>query len=294
MTEFIHKFSAKLPCDRSRAFAALSDAGALADWFAERVEIGGLTPGDAFSFWGRDVMSVATAEEARQTLLAIEPQHALSFSWRILDTESTVAWRLEPADAAGECVLKIEHRFNQRPAASRAVELIDDLWRFHCGNLVNFLNHGERAATLNFDDPSPEVRQSIWIDAPRDAVFRALVEPDLLAKWIATKDASVDARQGGDYSYGWTYEVDGKSVTGGPTRILDYVENEKLVTDWPDWRGDASVPVQSVAWVLADENGGTRVTVIHSGFIRPTDVSDYPFGWGDFVKALAAVFEASS
>lgn len=27
-------------------------------------------------------------------------------------------------------------------------------------------------------------------------------------------------------------------MTGGPTKILDIITNERLVTDWLDWRGD--------------------------------------------------------
>jgi uncharacterized protein YndB with AHSA1/START domain len=133
---------------------------------------------------------------------------------------------------------------------------------------------------------------SILIDAPPAAVWRALTEPELMNRWIASA-AEVEPRVGGRYGFGWNYEVDGRSVSGGPTTILELVPNERLVLDWPDWRGDASVPKQSVAWYLAPEGAGTRVTVVHAGFTRAADISDYPFGWGHFMGQLKGAVETA-
>ena len=96
---------------------------------------------------------------------------------------------------------------------------------------------------------------------------------------------------GGRYSYGWSYDQGGKKVEGGPLSILELVENEKLVTDWPDWRGDMSVPMQKITWLLESIGKQTRVTLIHSGFVRTADTSDYPFGWGFFLSRLQLVAE---
>jgi hypothetical protein len=60
--------------------------------------------------------------------------------------------------------------------------------------------------------------------------------------------------------------------------------DEKLVIDWPDWRGDDGVPVQRVTYLLAPERNGTRVTLVHDGFVRAADVSDYPMGWLAFAR----------
>lgn len=73
--------------------------------------------------------------------------------------------------------------------------------------------------------------------------------------------------------------------------ILELIPNEKIAFSWPDWRGDTSVPVQSVSWMLEPEGEGTKVTLIHSGFVRTVDLSDYPFGWGHFMDKLKAVAE---
>jgi uncharacterized protein YndB with AHSA1/START domain len=128
------------------------------------------------------------------------------------------------------------------------------------------------------------------IDAPREKVFRALMEPAALNRWIASA-AVVDPRVGGTYSYGWKYPFGGRDVEGGPTKILDLVENERLVTDWPDWRGQDERGKTRVAWLLESVGTKTKVTLVHGGFSRAADMSDYPFGWGDFLSRLKSAVE---
>ena len=93
----------------------------------------------------------------------------------------------------------------------------------------------------------------------------------------------------------WAYQVDGRDVIGGPTTILDYVENERLVTDWADWRGDPSKPPTRVSWQLEVLGANrTKVTIVHGGFPRIADFSDYPFGWAWFAAELKREVEAHS
>jgi len=81
---------------------------------------------------------------------------------------------------------------------------------------------------------------------------------------------------------------------GGPTKILELVPNEKLVLDWPDWRGDTSVAGQRITCQLEAEGAGTRLTFAHSGFDRTADISDYPFGWVSFMAKLGEVFQGEA
>jgi uncharacterized protein YndB with AHSA1/START domain len=127
---------------------------------------------------------------------------------------------------------------------------------------------------------------SIVIEAPRERVYRALLDPAALNAWIAS-GAEVEPRAGGRYRYGWKYEVGGRRVEGGPTKILELVENERLVTDWTDWRGDEKRGVTRVSWALESlAPNRTRVALVHDGFSRAADVGDYPFGWGGFLRRL--------
>ncbi len=85
----------------------------------------------------------------------------------------------------------------------------------------------------------------------------------------------VEPHEDGRYSYGWRYDVNGRQVEGGPTKILEVVENSKLVTDWPDWRGNTNLRApQRVTWTLEWIGEQTRVTAhpravrAHSGSVR--------------------------
>ena len=141
-------------------------------------------------------------------------------------------------------------------------------------------------------DSTPEVRLTIDIAAPRDVACRALVEPALVDQSFGSRSAMIEPRVGGRYDLGWKYKVDGKEVEGGPTAILEIVPNERLVLAWPGWRGDTCVTGQTISFQLEPVGAGTRLTFVHAGFGRTTDMGDYGFGWkyfmGNLVKLLTS------
>ena len=291
MTPWTHEFSCVLPRPPARVFAALIEPLQLERWWAEHAEVEPRA-GGAYRFWGRHTYATPDRSEARQKLTRVEPNRVVAYSWRLLGLDSMVTLELAPESAEGveAAKLTIRHEFPRLPEGARADDLVDDLWRLACGNLRAHLLGLGGLLWPDYGNPRPEVRLSVLIDAPRANVFKALIDPVWLNRWIASA-AVVEPRAGGRYSYGWNYAIKGRDVQGGPTRILELVENERLVTDWPDWRGDPSVAPTTVAWLLMDEGTGTRVTLVHGPFARSTDVSDYPFGWQDFLAQLKAKLE---
>ena len=284
---WIHRHSCTLAASATRVFAALTTPQELRRWFAENVEVE-VSPGGAFAFWGRYSYGAPSAPHPRQRITRIERDRLLAFHWPFDDVASEVVLTLSPnenGDPAATTMLTLEHRFDTKPPGPDVEELVDDLWRLTLGNLDAHLRGGEGVVLPDYSDPSPEVRLSIVIDAPPERVFRALVDPAALNQWIASS-AIVEPAVGGCYSYGWTSERGGKAVDGGPTRILDLVPNERLVTDWLDWRGDPTRPKTRVAWLLETVGSKTRVTVVHGEFRRTADISDYPFGWPAFLNRL--------
>jgi uncharacterized protein YndB with AHSA1/START domain len=287
MTELTHEFTATLPATPERVFVALTDESELTRWFAQHAEIEPREGGE-FRFWGSGAWCTRYRWDARQKVVRVTPPSLIVFSWPVdgRDSEVTLCLAKDPDETGGaRTIHKGRHHFPAAPAVERPLDLIDDLWRMAMGNLREHLLGSDGVCMPDFTDAVPRIRQTINIEAPRYKVFHALIDPTALNKWIATK-AEVEPHQDGRYSYGWSYEVRGKTVEGGPTRILEVVENAKLVTDWPDWRGDASRPAQRVSWVLEAIGDQTRVTLIHEPFERTTDLSDYPQGWAQFLAQL--------
>jgi len=270
-------------------FHALTDPGELQSWFAEHARIEA-REGGSFDFWGRHTVGTPAEGEAGGPITVFEPNERFGFEWTFFGVPSRVTISLSPeeSDHGPATRVAIEHAFEGEVEMPRSRELVDDWWRFNLGNLMaHAANHGD-VLRVDFDDPSPEIRLSMHMDAPPKTVWAALTVPENLNRWMA-KDATVDLREGGTLDLGWPPP---EGYEGPGMEILELVEGEKLMFSWPDWRGDNSVPPQSVTWLLEPDEGGTKVTLIHAGFVRTVDVSDYPFGWGHFMGQLKGVAEA--
>ncbi|MFN0180269.1 MAG: SRPBCC domain-containing protein [Gemmatimonadales bacterium] len=282
-----HEHSWKVAATPEATFGAFTDPTQLTKWFAEHAEVGDRV-GRPYRFWGRRTLGIPSADQATQALTLFEPPRRLGFSWRIRDcpTEVTVAFAAE----GDGCRLTLHHRVDGDLGGPRQKELIDDHWRLGVGNLMSHLSGGQGLLLPDYADPAPEVRFTITIEAPCEAVWRALIEPEALKRWVGSPGRpTVEPRVGGRYEYGWSYQIDGKTVAGGPTRILEIVPGRKLVVDWPDWRGDPAVSAQHLTWLLEPAGAHTRLTFVHGGFGRTTDLSDYPFGWVHFLGELTQV-----
>ncbi len=281
-----HEHSCTLPASSDVVFAALTEPAQLTRWFAESVDVGD-GAGAPFRFWGRHSLDTPSAEMATQRITRWEPGHALGFSWTIGDVETGVSIALE---AEGEgCKVRLRHEVPNALPHRRERELIDDHWRLAFGNLAAHLAGGDGIALPDYSDPMPTVHHDLHIDAPVEVVFRALTTPSAVNEWLGAKHTVIEPRVGGRYSVGWQYTIDGRDVTGGPTRILEYTANERLVLDWPDWRGDETVTGQTICFTLEPADRQTRLMFVHAGFGRAADISDYPFGWAWFLGQLRDV-----
>jgi uncharacterized protein YndB with AHSA1/START domain len=284
MAGFEFKHGYDLDLSPVAGFSLIATTEGLKRWFAKDATLD-QREGGSFTFAGRGAYAPTSTRVTRY-----EPNSVFGFDWPVHGVTGTVQLSIMPVTASGKCRAEVICRFTQTLPIPRGFELADDLWRFWMGNLKTASAGEESTFFPDFSDPKPEIRQSILINAPRDRVFRALIVPEAIAQWAGGAPV-IEPHVGGRYSYGWVYEVAGKKVEGGPTRIIELVENERLVTDWPDWRGDSGNNGQKITWLLADEGAGTRLTLIHDGFSRPSDFSDYPFGWADYLGAIKEVVE---
>jgi uncharacterized protein YndB with AHSA1/START domain len=93
--------------------------------------------------------------------------------------------------------------------------------------------------TIDADPNVPTIRITRDFDAPRDRVFRAWVEPDLVAQWLGPKSTEMriddwDARTGGQYRYAAVR--DGEEIAAFYGSFHEVRPNERLVQTFT-WEG---------------------------------------------------------
>ncbi len=97
-----------------------------------------------------------------------------------------------------------------------------------------------------------KVERSIWIAAPRERVWQAVIDPVQIAAWFAPgtdfsqKDDKISVR------------IDGMDVEVALVVVVD-PPRQLTTRSLPDMSLETS-------YMLEEENGGTRFTVIETGF----------------------------
>ena len=133
------------------------------------------------------------------------------------------------------------------------------------------------------DEVFPHAPETIW---------KALTTGELIARWLMPAEG-FEAVVGNRFTYKTTPagEWDGTIHC----EILEVVPNRRLVYSWKGGHeanaGYGSRLETVVAWTLARTAEGTRVRVVHSGFVLPKNDTAYrnmSDGWKKVVRNLDA------
>src|SRR5438876_11184392 len=146
---------------------------------------------------------------------------------------------------------------------------------------------------VRIHDRTPGVtstRISRRVDAPRHAVYRALLDRDAVAMWMVPNGMTsrvheFDAREGGAFRISLTY--DAPTGTGKTSALTDTYHGSfvKLVTDEqvvevvefetadPAMRGEMTITIS-----LADADGGPDILAVHDGLPRGVPAADNETG----------------
>lgn len=144
------------------------------------------------------------------------------------------------------------------------------------------------AAALNaetkdivIDEVFPHTAETVW---------NALTSAQLIARWLMPP-TGFEAVEGKDFTF--------QTKPGGNwdgvihCRVLEVVANRRLVYAWKG--GDArntgyGAPLDSVVtWSLTPVEAGTRIRLVHAGFVLPRNESAYTVmsgGWKKVVRQL--------
>ena len=143
------------------------------------------------------------------------------------------------------------------------------------------------------------------INAPRAAVYRALLDPQAVATWMVPNGMTseihtFDAREGGLFRISLTYDAPtGTGKTSARTdthhgRFVKLVPNEQVVevvefeTSDPALQGE-----MTITFTLADADGGTELFAVHEGLPLGLAPADNETGWQSSLGKLAALVEGT-
>lgn len=139
------------------------------------------------------------------------------------------------------------------------------------------------------------VERSIWIAAPRERVWQAVTDPAQMEHWFSP----------GTTWHMSALEVGGKLFTLNPetgdeqyTQIIQQVEPPRrfAIQTMPEPSGSYQV----TTYTLREEDRGTRLTVIHSGYdampaeARSNAMEQNAFGFGMMLENVKAYVEQSN
>jgi uncharacterized protein YndB with AHSA1/START domain len=141
----------------------------------------------------------------------------------------------------------------------------------------------------------------IFISAPPDCVFRALITRDQALQWGSSPEFEMtkwemDARLGGKWTFIARARTDSGPYAGADLvhsgEILEFDPPGVLEYTWfASWHSD---PLQRtiVRWELSAAAGGTQVKVTHRGLASmPEDCKGYAQGWPGLVTRIKQFVE---
>ena len=268
MTE-THALEHRIGAAPEAVFAALTTPAAMRRWLADQADVD-LDAG-RYEFWGA---TVPGSERGRQHLVAAEPGRMLRFGWTLAGLDTDVRIDLD-ADGGG-CRLLLRHAgVRSREGAEASVR---DWWHLALDNLASVLEGLGPGPRVDLTRPfGPDLRCDVEVEAAPEDVWRSLVEPAELERWIADR-ATVEPEVGGVYDFGWDH---------GPMRILELEPERRLAYSWRR-PGD---PDTVVTWELEGSGGRTRLTLVHSGFVDDRSKGGYDVGWAAFLASFKRMVE---
>lgn len=135
---------------------------------------------------------------------------------------------------------------------------------------------------------APAVHEAVVVPAPRQDVWRAVVDAEERARWWPY--LHLDARAGGRMEERWTDASGAKVVTAG--EVVEVIPPRLIRLTWGDdgWPAATEVELR-----LERQRGGTLVAVRHTGWDPLPDaralVADHRAGWRAHLEDLGALFD---
>jgi uncharacterized protein YndB with AHSA1/START domain len=129
------------------------------------------------------------------------------------------------------------------------------------------------------------------VDAPPQAVWEALTDPDRISRWMMGSTVTTDWQVGGPIT--WQGEMDGAPYED-KGEVLDYDEPRRLsMTHYSPLTGAADEPenYHTVTYELAPDGDGTSVTLSQDGNDSAEQAERFSATWQSMLDALRDTVE---
>lgn len=150
----------------------------------------------------------------------------------------------------------------------------------------------------------PSTRLTQFIRAPRTAVYRALLDPAAVARWMVpdgmtSRVHGFEPHEGGVFRISLTYDApEGRGKTTARTdtfhgRFVRLVPGRRVVqtvqfeTADPALQGEMTITID-----LVDADGGAELVAVHENLPPGLSPADNETGWKMSLAKLAALVEA--
>jgi uncharacterized protein YndB with AHSA1/START domain len=146
-------------------------------------------------------------------------------------------------------------------------------------------------------------RVTRFIRAPRSVVYRALLDPADVQRWMVPESMtshvhSFDAHEGGGFRISLTYDIPtdaGKTSARTDTyhgKFVRLVPDELVVQVLEFETGDPALRgLMTITLTLTDAEGGTEITGLHENLPRGVPPADNELGWRESLAKLAGLAE---
>lgn len=127
-----------------------------------------------------------------------------------------------------------------------------------------------------------------------EAIWKALTMGELIGRWLQMTPTGFEAVKGKQF----TYQTTAAGAWDGVIhcQVLDVIEHQRLVYSWKG--GHESIKAgygtrldTVVTWTLQRIEKGTRLRMVHSGFVLPRNDSAYKNMSGGWKKVVPRVGE---
>ena len=126
------------------------------------------------------------------------------------------------------------------------------------------------------------VEAEVWVAAARGTVFRYFTDPERFARWMGAGSV-FEATAGG------ALRVQSAGAPAAVGTVESVVEDREVVFTWGYEGGAHGIQpgATRVTVRLEEEEGGTRVRLVHTGFTHPEQSAGHRQGWRHYLAGLA-------